>query len=76
MGLVRGIPLKEFQCNEHCVSCLKGKQHKFSYKSIEESRTNACLQLLHMDLFGPVKVMSLGNKKYCLVIIDNYSRFT
>ena len=29
-----------------------------------------------MDLFEPVKVMSLGKKKYCLVIIDDYSRFT
>ena len=29
-----------------------------------------------MDLFGPVKIMSLGKKKYCLVIIDDYSRFT
>src|ERR1043165_5836976 len=29
-----------------------------------------------MDLFGPVKIMSLGKKKYCLVIIDYYSRFT
>ena len=76
MGLVRGLPLKEFQCKEHCVSCLKGKQHKTSYKSIEESKTTACLQLLHMDLFGPVKIMSLGKKKYCLVIIDDYSRFT
>lgn len=76
MGLVRGLPLKEYQCKEHCVSCLKGKQHKSSYKSIEESKTTACLQLLHMDLFGPVKIMSLGKKKYCLVIIDDYSRFT
>src|ERR1044071_175395 len=76
MGLVRGLPLKVYQCQEHCVSCLKGKQHKSSYKSIEESKTTACLQLLHMDLFGPVKIMSLGKKKYCLVIIDDYSRFT
>ena len=29
-----------------------------------------------MDLFGPVKIMSLGKKKYCLVIIDDYSRYT
>jgi hypothetical protein len=71
-NLVRGLPLKEFQCDEHCVSCLKGKQHKVSYKSIEESKTTACLQMLHMDLFGPIRIMSLSKKRYCLVIIDDY----
>ncbi|KAI3735624.1 hypothetical protein L6452_15131 [Arctium lappa] len=33
-------------------------------------------QLLHMDLFGPTNVMSIGKKSYCLVIVDDYSRFT
>ncbi|KAJ0947184.1 putative RNA-directed DNA polymerase [Helianthus annuus] len=32
--------------------------------------------MLHMDLFGPVKVMSLKKKRYCLVIVDDFSRFT
>ncbi|MCG5051307.1 hypothetical protein L2164_21830, partial [Pectobacterium brasiliense] len=75
-GLVRGLPQKLFTCPEHCVSCLKGKQHKSSYKSIEESKTTKCLQMLHMDLFGPVQVMSLKRKRYCLVIVDDFSRFT
>ena len=75
-GLVRGLPQKSFTKNEHCVSCLKGKQHKSSFKSIEESKTTKCLELLHMDLFGPVQVMSLSKKRYCLVIVDDFSRFT
>ena len=75
-GLVRGLPQKSFSKNEHCVSCLKGKQHKSSFKSIEESKTTKCLELLHMDLFGPVQVMSLSKKRYCLVIVDDFSRFT
>ncbi|KAM0071004.1 putative RNA-directed DNA polymerase [Helianthus debilis subsp. tardiflorus] len=32
--------------------------------------------MLHMDLFGPVQVMSLKKKRYCLVIVDDFSRFT
>ncbi|KAI3702044.1 hypothetical protein L6452_27650 [Arctium lappa] len=32
--------------------------------------------LLHMDLFGPTNVMSIGKKSYCFVIVDDYSRFT
>ena len=75
-SLVRGLPSKKFKCDEHCVSCLKGKQHKSSYKSIDESKTSQCLQLLHMDLFGPVKIMSLRRKRFCLVIVDDFSRFT
>ena len=75
-NLVRGLPPKEFKCDDHCVSCLKGKQHKSSYKSIKESKTTKCLQMLHMDLFGPVQMMSLRKKRYCLVIVDDFSRFT
>ncbi|KAJ9535203.1 hypothetical protein OSB04_un001716 [Centaurea solstitialis] len=76
LNLVRGLPMKEFVWEENCVACLKGKQHKSSHKSKEINTISAPLQLLHMDLFGPTNVMSIGKKSYCLVIIDDYSRFT
>ncbi|KAJ9538811.1 hypothetical protein OSB04_031544 [Centaurea solstitialis] len=57
-------------------SCLKGKQHKSSHKSKEVNTVSSPLHLLHMDLFGPTNVMSIGKKSYCLVIVDDYSRFT
>ncbi|KAI3758865.1 hypothetical protein L6452_06437 [Arctium lappa] len=75
-NLVRGLPSKVFSCDDHCVACLKGKQHKTSHKTKEINSISSCLQLLHMDLFGPTNVMSIGKKSYCLVIIDDYSRFT
>jgi transposase InsO family protein len=34
------------------------------------------LELLHMDLFGPIAYISIGGSKYCFVIVDDYSRFT
>jgi hypothetical protein len=34
------------------------------------------LELLHMDLFGPIAYISIGGSKYCLLIVDDYSRFT
>ncbi|KAJ9545833.1 hypothetical protein OSB04_025540 [Centaurea solstitialis] len=74
--LVRGLAPKEFTLDDHCVACLKGKQHKASHKSKTINTISAPLQLLHMDLFGPTNVMSIGKKSYCLVIIDDYSRFT
>ncbi|KAJ9553579.1 hypothetical protein OSB04_017624 [Centaurea solstitialis] len=55
---------------------VKGKQHKSTHKSKEVNTISAPLQLLHMDLFGPTNVMSIGKKSYCLVIVDDYSRFT
>ena len=76
LNLVRGLPQKEFQCEEHCVPCLKGKQTKVSHKTIDESKSNNCLQLLHLDLFGPIRFPSLASKRYCLVIVDDFSRFT
>ncbi|KAI3770548.1 hypothetical protein L6452_01684 [Arctium lappa] len=75
-NLVRGLPSKVFSCDDYCVACLKGKQHKTSHKSKELNTISNSLQLLHMDLFGPTNVMSIGKKSFCLVIVDDYSRFT
>ncbi|KAJ9564380.1 hypothetical protein OSB04_000346 [Centaurea solstitialis] len=75
-NLVRGLLAKEFSSDDHCVACLKGKQHKNSHKSKEVNTISSPLQLLHMDLFGPTNVMSIDKKSYCLVIVDDYSRFT
>jgi transposase InsO family protein len=38
--------------------------------------TDRPLELLHMDLFRPIAYISIGGSKYCLVIVDDYSRFT
>ena len=34
------------------------------------------LQLIHMDLFGPVNVMSMSRKRYALVMVDDFSKYT
>jgi transposase InsO family protein len=34
------------------------------------------LEMLHMDLFGPISYISIGGNKYGLVIVDDYTRFT
>ena len=38
--------------------------------------TDRPLELLHMDLFDPITYKSIDGSKYCLVIVDDYSRFT
>ncbi|GJX49122.1 putative ribonuclease H-like domain-containing protein, partial [Tanacetum coccineum] len=58
------------------VACQKGKQHKASCKAKLVSSISQPLQLLHMDLFGPTSVRSINHKTYCLVITDDFSRFS
>ncbi|GJT44588.1 putative ribonuclease H-like domain-containing protein [Tanacetum coccineum] len=75
-NLVRGLPSKLFKNDQTCVACQKGKQHRASCKSKTENSISLPLHLLHMDLFGPTFVKSLKKKMYCLVVTDDYSRFT
>ncbi|GJS93154.1 putative ribonuclease H-like domain-containing protein [Tanacetum coccineum] len=75
-NLVRGLPLKLFENDQTCVACQKGKQHRASCKSKTVSSISQPLHMLHMDLFGPTFVKSLMKKMYCLVVTDDYSRFS
>ncbi|GJS01153.1 retrovirus-related pol polyprotein from transposon TNT 1-94 [Tanacetum coccineum] len=75
-NLIRGLPLKLFENNQTCVACQKGKQHRPSCKSKTISLINQPLHMFHMDLFGPTFVKKLMKKMYCLVVTDDYSRFS
>nr|GEV23543.1 ribonuclease H-like domain-containing protein [Tanacetum cinerariifolium] len=75
-NFVRGLPTKVFENNDTCVACKKGKQHRASCKTKSVSFVNQPIFRPHMDLFGPTFVKSLNKKCYCLVITDDYSRFT
>ncbi|KAJ9548148.1 hypothetical protein OSB04_020691 [Centaurea solstitialis] len=54
----------------------KGKMKRVSHKSKLEHGTEKPLQLIHMDLCGPMRVQSINGKKYVLVMVDDYSRYT
>nr|GEW51278.1 hypothetical protein [Tanacetum cinerariifolium] len=75
-NLVRGLPTKVFENDNSCVVCKKGKKYRASCKSKPVSSIDQPPFRLHMDLFGPTFVKSLSKKSYCLVITDDYSRFT
>ncbi|GJY50631.1 retrovirus-related pol polyprotein from transposon TNT 1-94 [Tanacetum coccineum] len=49
---------------------------KQSHKPKSEDTNQEKLYLLHMDLCGPMHVASVNGKRYILVIVDDYSRFT
>nr|GEU39514.1 hypothetical protein [Tanacetum cinerariifolium] len=75
-NLVRGLPTKVFENDNTCGAFKKGKQHIASCKTNPLSSVDQPLYMLHMDLFGPTFVKSLNKKSYCLVVTDDYSRFT
>ncbi|GJT39206.1 putative ribonuclease H-like domain-containing protein [Tanacetum coccineum] len=75
-NLVRGLPSKLFENDHSCVACQKGKQHKASCKTKLVSSISHPLQMLHMDLFGLTFVKSINHKIYCLIVTNDYSRFS
>jgi hypothetical protein len=75
--LVKGLPKTKFvRDNKICDACQLGKQHKTYFPKKNYISTSRPLQLLHMDLFSPNRVASLGGKLYVFVIVDDFSRFT
>ena len=58
-NLVRGLPSLKYEKDTICEECVKGKQTKSSFKSLNKVSTSKPLQLLHLDLFGPMRVASL-----------------
>ncbi|GJU56778.1 retrovirus-related pol polyprotein from transposon TNT 1-94 [Tanacetum coccineum] len=71
--LVRNLPKLKFD-QHFCDACKIGKQAHVSHKAKNIVSTTRCLELLHMDLFGPSAVRSYGGNRYTLVIVDDYSR--
>nr|GEW26949.1 hypothetical protein [Tanacetum cinerariifolium] len=75
-GLVRGLPKLKFEKDHLCSACVMGKSTKKTHKPKSKDTNQEKLYLLHMDLYGPIRVESINGKKYILVIMDDYSRFT
>nr|GFC98890.1 retrovirus-related Pol polyprotein from transposon TNT 1-94 [Tanacetum cinerariifolium] len=74
--IVVGLPKLKFVKYHLCSSCelRKGKRKSFHSKLTPSSKRR--LHLLHMDLYGPMRVASINGKRYVLVIVDDYSRYT
>ncbi|GKC97038.1 retrovirus-related pol polyprotein from transposon TNT 1-94 [Tanacetum coccineum] len=75
-GLVRGLPKLKFEKDHLCSACAMAKSKKKPHKPKSKDTNQEKLYLLHMDLCGLMRVASVNGKKYILVIVDDYSRFT
>nr|GEW18976.1 hypothetical protein [Tanacetum cinerariifolium] len=74
--IVTGLPKFKYHKKHPCPSCEQGKSKRASHppKPVPNSRQR--LHLLHMDLCGPMRIASINGKRYVLVIVDDYSRYT
>nr|GFA30258.1 hypothetical protein [Tanacetum cinerariifolium] len=74
--IVVGLPKLKFVKDHLCSSCELGKAKRKSFQTKLTPSSKRRLQLLHMGLCGPMRVASINGKRYVLVIIDDYSRYT
>ena len=51
------------------------KTTKSLHKKVKEIRTTRPLNLLHMDLIGPMRIESKGGKRYVIMVVDDFSRY-
>jgi hypothetical protein len=74
--MVRGLKDVVFEKDKLCCACQAGKQIANTHPTKGFMSTSRPLELLHMDLFGPTTYASAGANLYCLVIVDDFSRYT
>ncbi|CAI7766843.1 unnamed protein product [Closterium sp. NIES-54] len=74
-GLPRSLPPLPPGPAPTCVPCVEGRQSAAPHSS-EFPPTEAPLQTLHMDVWGPARVRGQGHERYFLLVVDDYSRYT
>ncbi|CAI7756407.1 unnamed protein product, partial [Closterium sp. NIES-54] len=74
-GLPRSLPSLPPGPAPTCVPCVEGRQRAAPHSS-EFPPTEAPLQTLHMDVWGPARVRGQGHERYFLLVVDDYSRYT
>ncbi|CAI7833379.1 unnamed protein product [Closterium sp. NIES-53] len=74
-GLPRSLPPLPPGPAPTCVLCVEGRQRAAPHSS-SFPPTEAPLQTLHMDVWGPARVRGQGHERYFLLIVDDYSRYT
>nr|GEV82080.1 retrovirus-related Pol polyprotein from transposon TNT 1-94 [Tanacetum cinerariifolium] len=75
-NLIRSLAQLKFEKDYICLACQLGKSKKHTHKPKAENTNLEVLHTLHMDLCGPMRVQTINENKYILVIVYDYSRFT
>ncbi|CAI7805717.1 unnamed protein product [Closterium sp. NIES-53] len=74
-GLPRSLPPLPPGPAPTCVPCVEGRQRPAPHSS-SFPPTEAPLQTLHMDVWGPARVRGQSHERYFLLVVDDYSRYT
>ena len=74
--LIFSLSKISFDKDKICDACQLGKQTRISFKAKNIISTSKPLEFLYKDLFGPTKIISLRDKRYDFVIIDDFLHFT
>ncbi|CAI5950056.1 unnamed protein product [Closterium sp. NIES-65] len=74
-GLPRSLPPPPQGPGPTCVPCVEGRQRAAPHSS-QFPPTEAPLQTLRMDVWGPARVRGKGHERYFLLVVDDYSRYT
>ncbi|CAI7830411.1 unnamed protein product [Closterium sp. NIES-53] len=74
-GLPRSLPPLPPRPAPTCVPCIEGRQRAAPHSS-EFPPTEAPLQTLHMDVWGPARIRGQGHERYFLMVVDDFSRYT
>ncbi|CAI7826802.1 unnamed protein product [Closterium sp. NIES-53] len=74
-GLPRSLPPLPQGPGPTCVPCVEGRQRAAPHSS-QFPPTEAPLQTLHLDVWGPARVRGLGHERYFLLVVDDFSRYT
>ncbi|GJZ05725.1 retrovirus-related pol polyprotein from transposon TNT 1-94 [Tanacetum coccineum] len=73
---VDGLLKFKYNKDHLCSACEQGKRKKPSLLPKLVPSTESKLELIHMDLCGPIRVAIINGEKYILVVVDDYSRYT
>ncbi|CAI5956287.1 unnamed protein product [Closterium sp. NIES-64] len=74
-GLPQSLPPLPSGPGPSCVPCVEGRLRAAPHSS-QFPPTEAPLQTLHMDVWGPAPVRGQGHERYFLLVVDDYSRYT
>ncbi|CAI7852084.1 unnamed protein product [Closterium sp. NIES-53] len=74
-GLPRSLPPLPPSPAPPCLPCVEGRQRAAPHSS-SFPPTTAPLETLHMDVWGPARVSGQGRKRYFLLVVDDYTRYT
>jgi hypothetical protein len=75
-GRILGLMNIAFEKDRPCGACQTGNQVGAAHHAKNIMITTRLLEMLCMDLFGPIIYISISGNKYGLVIVDDYSDFT